>query len=262
MAEDKGGTAMQIRNFARHRGRWPWLCGALLLSTTFGCCSMGSQQCGGPGCGDDQDYTGCGIGSRVVRTRRCCPGDAGLWPNCDDIQSGAIPRRAGTYLCAWQTEQIARANQDKFVIYENEWYLGGRELGRMGQEQVARMVKQLEKSDYNVVIEPHFDSEKNTFDDSLNEARRLAVVGKLEAAGVPNADGRVIVAMPEALEMYGQEATWKGNIRLLGGSMFGGFGGFGGGFGGFGGFGGGLGGFGGGGGGFGGFGGFGGGGIF
>lgn len=256
---------MRIRIFFRPRGRWPWLCGALLLSTTLGCASVGSQPCGGPGCPDDQDFAGCGIGSRVVKSRRCSScGGGGLWPNCDDIQSGAIPRRAGTYLCAWETEQIARANQDKFVIYENEWYLGGRELGRMGQEQVARIAKQLEKSDYNVIIEPHFDTDKNSFDESLNEARRLAVVGKLESAGVPNAESRVLVAMPEALPMYGQEATWKGNIRMIGGSLFGGMGGFGGGgFGGMGGFGGGFGGGGFGGfGGMGGFGGFGGGGIF
>ncbi len=164
-------------------------------------------------------------------------------PDCDDIALGAIPRPVGTYSCQWQTAHIARSNQGKMVVFENEWFLGGQELGPEGQKHIARMAKQISTNEYPIVVEPHFDTQRNSFDESLNEARRLAVVDRLARAGVPSPESRVIVGLPEAEGLYGPEAMRYGNIRMLGGInlLGGGGGGLGGGLGG-GGLGGGLGG--------------------
>jgi hypothetical protein len=152
--------------------------------------------------------------------------------NCDDIAAGAIPRPAGTYTCQWQSAQIARATQGKMVVFENEWYLGGQELGPEGQKHIARIAKLISANEYPVVVEPHFDTQRNAFDESLNEARRLAVVDRLTRVGVPNPESRVIVGLPEAEGLYGPEAQRYGNMRMMGGFNLLGGGGLGGGLGG------------------------------
>jgi hypothetical protein len=164
-----------------------------------------NTSCGKKGCGKK----GCKI----------CNGPTPLCgPDCDDIKLGAIPRPVGTYSCQWQAAQIGRATQGKMVVFESEWYLGGQELGPEGQKHIARIAKQLATNEYPIVVEPHFDTQRNSFDESLNEARRLAVVDRLARAGVPTPESRVIVGLPEAEGLYGPEAVRYGTIRLLGGA--------------------------------------------
>ena len=77
--------------------------------------------------------------------------------------------------------QIARAQQDHFMIYENEWYLGGKELGPFGQRHVADIAAHINGTPFKVAIEPHFDVQRNAPDEELNNARVEAVAKSLVA---------------------------------------------------------------------------------
>jgi hypothetical protein len=129
---------------------------------------------------------------------------------CADIPCGAIPPPAGTYSCRWQTEQIARAQQDFFVIHQTEWYLGGKQLGPDGRKHVREIAKRLGEGSCPVIIAA-------TDDDKLNAARKQAVVESLFQLGVFDADTRVVSGESEAEGLYGQEAVRYGTARLQGG---------------------------------------------
>lgn len=168
--------------------------------------------------------------------------------NCSTIPPGAIPAPVGTYLHKFIDLQAAKAEADDFVIYNYEWYLGGRDLGPFGRYHLNEIARRLPSVPFPVVVEPSLDYE-------LNEARRQVIVDYLAQYGVPNPQDRVIIAFPQAGGLYGEEAEIRSYLFLLtsyGYGTLGGFGGLGGfgfgglGFGGFGRFGllGGLGGFG------------------
>ena len=95
--------------------------------------------------------------------------------NAPTFLRGAIPPPAGTYSCRWQTEQIARAQQDFFVIHQTEWYLGGKQLGPDGRKHVRQIAKRLGEGSCPVIVSA-------TDDDKLNAARKQAVVESLVAA--------------------------------------------------------------------------------
>jgi hypothetical protein len=135
-----------------------------------------------------------------------CPTD-----RCADIPPGAIPPPAGTYSCRWQTEQIARAQQDFFVIHQTEWYLGGKELGPDGRKHIREIAKRLSEHASSPVIV------SATVDDKLNAARKQVVVESLLKLGVLDADSRVVSGESEAEGLYGQEAVRDGTARLQGG---------------------------------------------
>ena len=126
---------------------------------------------------------------------------------CADIPPGAIPRPAGTYACQWQHAQIDRANQENYVIYENEWYQGGRELGPTGQVQVGDLAHHLDETPCKVFIVPHFDVDHNSWNNDLNKQRVEYVVGLLTTNGVTDAAQRVQIALPHAEGLYGEEAV-------------------------------------------------------
>jgi hypothetical protein len=176
-----------------------------------------------------------------------------LFHGCPDFPPGAIPPPAGTYNCRWQTAQMARADAGKFVIHQNEWFMGGTTLGPDGRRHLEQIVARAADAPYPVVI-------SRSDNDALNGERQNLIAAQLAAAGVPHAAERVVIDKPEGEGLYGPEASRYGSQRVLGITGFGG-GGIGGG-GGFGGGGLGGGGFGGGGVGGGGGGGFGGGGFF
>jgi hypothetical protein len=173
-----------------------------------------------------------------------------------DIPPGAIPAPLGTYTCQWHQAQTTRAEQDYFVIYENEWRYGrdedGTRLGPFGVRRLEEFAERLSYEPFSIVID-------SSEDPSLDHARRAAVVVFLCERGVMDADARVVIGRGEANSLYGLEAPRIGpgffGTRGTAGRGARGRGGFGGG-----GFGGGLGGLGGGG--FGAGGGFGGGGFF
>lgn len=181
----------------------------------------------------------------------CCS-RCGIWhvDRCASIEPGAIPQPVGTYACQWQRAHIDQANKDDFVFYENEWFLGGRELGPAGRQHLQELASRFGDSQTRIVLEPAMDPEHNRTLAELNEARRQTLARELATLGVEGAESWIVVGPPEALPLEGPDAVRIGTNRLRGnqggGGGRGGGGGFGGGGGG-GGFGGGGGGFGGGG---------------
>jgi hypothetical protein len=191
--------------------------------------------------------------------RAGCGCGCGHWREL--FQPTTCPAVTGTYTRQLFDQQAAKAEADDFVIYKNEWYMGGTKPGPFGSYHLTEIVRRLAEVPFPVVIQPQVG------DPGLDLARRDVVVRSLAQAGVPDADQRVIIAYPQAEGLYADIQAARTyffmmlpgtySFRLLyggGGFGLGGGGLYGGGFGnGLGGFGGGLGG---------GFGGFGGGGIF
>jgi hypothetical protein len=145
----------------------------------------------------------------------CHQCDTPLGPDrCADIAPGAMPLRPGTFACQWQTAQMERGEQSKYVVHQYEWSRGGKELGPEGRRHIEQMARRLPHSPYMVVISPNDD-------DSLNEIRRAIVVQHLAEAGVTDAPNRVVIAKPEGEGLYGPEAARYGAFRAAGISGFG-----------------------------------------
>ncbi len=125
---------------------------------------------------------------------------------CNDIAPGAIPQPNGTYACRWVHAEKARADQDKFVIYQYEWSADVTKLTSSGQQHVVQIAQGLCQVPFPVVIEPSSDNR-------LDESRRAVVLQALASSGKPVTPDRVILARPEAEGLYGQEAT--GTARRL-----------------------------------------------
>jgi len=128
---------------------------------------------------------------------------------CADIPPGAIPQPAGVYNCRWTNEQAARAEQDKFVIHQMEWFSGGDQLGPDGRRHIEQIAKRWGEVPYPIIVSASDDS-------SLNTKRQQIIVETLTRLGVDDADRRVKVGYPEAEGLYGTEAVRYGNIRLGG----------------------------------------------
>jgi hypothetical protein len=135
-----------------------------------------------------------------------CHSPGYVWPTdrCADIPCGAIPQPAGIYSCQWQTEQKLRAEQDKFVIYQYEWFQGGDHLGPAGRRHIEAIAQRLDSVPYPVLIEKIEDS-------ALNEKRRKFAVAMLTSLGATEAERRVILGYSEAEGLDGTEAVRLGN---------------------------------------------------
>ncbi|HEV7998613.1 MAG TPA: hypothetical protein VGP63_01960 [Planctomycetaceae bacterium] len=133
------------------------------------------------------------------QTGYVCPTD-----RCADIPCGAIPQPLGTYSCQWQTQQKLRADQDRFVIYQYEWFQGGDHLGPAGRRHIETISQQLSGVPYPVLIEKSEDA-------TLNEARKKHVVATLASLGAADTERRVILGYSEAEGLDGTEAVRLGN---------------------------------------------------
>jgi hypothetical protein len=176
---------------------------------------------------------------------------------CDTVPPGALPAQLGASVRAYHKVQKENADLDKYIIYPNEWYMNGTDLGPWGRNHVYLLAKRLKEVNVPVPVTVYASPEGQ-----LNDIRRVRVVEYLTRLGVPgDVDARVQVGFPEAVDLDGNEATRiyyqmlipnqyqnngfggssYGNFGTFGNGAFGsGFGGgSGGGFGGFGGFGGG-----------------------
>ena len=120
--------------------------------------------------------------------------------SCNDIVPGAIPQPAGTYDCQWAHAEKARADQDKFVIYQYEWSADGTRLTQSGQDHVAVIARQICQAPFPVLVEASPDRR-------LDESRRIAILEALGSYGSPVAPERVCIGRPEAEGLYGQEAS-------------------------------------------------------
>lgn len=165
--------------------------------------------------------------------------------NCSTVAKGAWPEPSGIFAREYQKRQTTKAEMDDFVIYNQEWYMNGKELGPYGQYHLDLIIQRLPTVPFPIVVQIGDNPE-------LNKARWEAVVLSLSAAGVPQPENRVMLGRPIAEGLWGEEAPriygqmifdqgYGGRRSGYGyGNQFGGFGNFGGGFGGggFGGFGG------------------------
>ena len=118
---------------------------------------------------------------------------------CNDITPGAIPQPNGTYACQWVHAEKARADQDKFVIYQYEWSAEATKLTPSGQGHIAQIAQGLSEVPFPVVIEPSSDPR-------VDESRRTAVLEALASNGALVTPDRVLLRRPEAEGLYGQEA--------------------------------------------------------
>ncbi len=132
--------------------------------------------------------------------------ETGCWPTdrCADIPCGAIPQPPGTYSCQWQTAQKLRAEQDKFVIYQYEWFQGGDHLGPDGRRHAEAIARQLASVPFPVIVEKSDDSK-------LNDKRREQVIVALASLGAADAERRVVLGYSEAEGLAGTEAVRLGN---------------------------------------------------
>ena len=118
---------------------------------------------------------------------------------CNDITPGAIPQPNGTYACQWIHGEMARADQDNFVIYQYEWSADGTKLTPYGQEHLTSIAHALSQVAFPVVIEPSADQR-------MNECRRLIVMEALANCHVQISPDRVVLGRSAAEGLYGQEA--------------------------------------------------------
>src|SRR5579875_1154886 len=157
------------------------------------------------------------------------------WPridNCATIRRGAIPQPDGWFLHKWQDAQAAKAEADDFVIYKHEWFKGGTQLGPYGNYHLLQILRRLPTVPFPVLLEVE------TQDPARNEMRRAVIISYLAQAGIPDPQSRVLLGIPEAGGLYGDEAPRIYQMMLIRQNpfmMMFGMGGFGGGFGGFGG---------------------------
>jgi hypothetical protein len=118
---------------------------------------------------------------------------------CRTVPPGAIPAPSGTYMRQWEAREVVKAALDAFVLYANEWYMGGLELGPYGRRHLDRLAKGLPGVPYPVVIQPDVSP-------VWTETRRQLVIQYLADHGVPDAAQRVVVGFPLAEPLFGEEA--------------------------------------------------------
>lgn len=142
---------------------------------------------------------------------------------CAQHEPGSIPAPVGTYTREAYRRQAEKAEADDFVFYNYEFNEEGSALGPAGCRhliQVAHRVKHNEP--FPVVIEA-------TGDPKIDMTRRHLIVSRLGAAGITDAEQRVLVGLSQAEGLYGDEAPRIYNQMLQGNNFNnqGGYGGFG-----------------------------------
>ena len=121
--------------------------------------------------------------------------------------------------------QEVNAEASKYVVYAHEFEVnhpdddgnqGGWKLNSYGEDHVKRIAANLLRGDeFPVIVERSRTSLKagtkfkypNHFNESLDQKRRQMIVAALSAMGVPDADGRVVVAPAFAEGLGAAEAA-------------------------------------------------------
>jgi hypothetical protein len=190
-----------------------WTAACLMAATLAASGTARAQGC--PTCGVGGPDGGHGFGSGWGHGP--CP-----WyvDNCAQIPRRAQPASPGTYTNRWAFLQAQKAELDDFVIYQNQWFRGGTELGPMGRYYLDLIANRMGRHPMPIVIE-------TSRDDRLDEARREVLITLLERRGLKDPT-RVIVAFPIAEGLLGEEAPRIASFYLSGGGYGGGFGGLGG----------------------------------
>lgn len=115
-----------------------------------------------------------------------------------DIPSGAIPQPAGTYVKLHTDRMAQNAEASDFIFFMHEWTPGGISLGPAGQRHLLAATARLVSEQYTIVIEPSRDP-------ALDEKRRAAVAKYLLENQIPDAENRVLVAVPNAEGIFAEE---------------------------------------------------------
>lgn len=207
------------------------------------------------------------------KRRGCHPNGWTGVPECrrqPDFPPGAVPLPSGTHSRRMMAAQGVKAAGNRLVIYQHEWFQGGRTLGPGGYRHLNELIAEFRTNPQQILIEPQtvridrdsedfLKSDDELYRESVRQARELdayrrqGVIDVLSEAGIENAEYLVVLGYPRYKKLYGDEsfnayqqfinpnAGFGGrgnrgggfnNNRFGGGGGFGNFGGFGGGFGG------------------------------
>lgn len=143
----------------------------------------------------------------ILAQEAVCPPTGPWWARHPRHQPPVImPAPLGSYVNAWETAQRFRAEEDDFVIYLNEWHLGA-QLGPYGQYHLHQIARRLPGVPFPVKIQP-------SPDETINTERRALVITLLSQAGVPNAESRVVVALPHAEGLRG-DLIWRAYLSQM-----------------------------------------------
>src|SRR4051812_9364637 len=77
------------------------------------------------------------------------------------IPPGAMPDPPGEHVRRFQAVQRTNAMAQEYVIFNHEWYMGGRTLGPYGEHHLRHMITRLAAVPYPVIIQPTPDAELN-----------------------------------------------------------------------------------------------------
>jgi hypothetical protein len=139
-----------------------------------------------------------------------CGCGCGWWAHWRELcQPATCPAVTGTYTRQLFDLQAAKAEADDFVIYKNEWYMGGTKLGPFGSYHITEIVRRLAEVPFPVVLQPQIG------DPALDLARRDVVVRALAEAGMPDADQRVIIAYPQAEGLYADIQAQRAYLFMM-----------------------------------------------
>lgn len=139
-----------------------------------------------------------------------CPRDA----QCDHNPC-AIASPPGTYTRQHLGLEHDKARANNYVVRQHEWFDGGNRLGPGGHDHIRKIVAALPHEACPIVVERQEvmpDDRGETIDqaiaraDQLDQARRLSVVEALTKAGIPDADGLVVIGDATSENLYGDEA--------------------------------------------------------
>lgn len=104
--------------------------------------------------------------------------------------------------------QIANGVAAKLALYEFDFVEGGSQLNWKGRQQLAKHAAAMNGNMYHLVIE------QTPGQPELDEARRVAVQQTLAQSQYPISFDRVVVGIPTAVALPGQQATGL-NANLL-----------------------------------------------
>ena len=133
---------------------------------------------------------------------------AGCYPDRQWTCDAQVPPPAGTLTHQLFDTEAAKGRADHFVIYLNEWYMGGTTLGPYGKYHLDQIAQRLAAAPSPVVIQP-------TPDPALNEVRQLAVVRCLAEHGIPDPAKWVVLTFPQAEGLYGECEAERAYIWML-----------------------------------------------
>lgn len=161
----------------------------------------------------------------VVRPQRGAVAVAEPKYRQDRIPHAAIPAAVGTAVNSWESAMICESQSQQQILSRHSWYAAGAIPGPEGRRRIEQFSEQMRDSTGLLVLEaepvqPEYDEgveEAIQRTDDLNSQRRAWVVGQLAAAGVVNAEQRVVFSSERPVGIRGIEAPRVYNTLAGGG---------------------------------------------